>query len=306
MRHLDADTLMRQIDGLLADEAAEQVARHLAECQECRERRASVQAFATRLNTQWLGSRLRSVIPEEIGCPPPHELSRYFLGELDTADREQLQTHLDDCPRCRETISEMEEGFAALQKTDPLGARERVPTQSWVERLQAALGLMPWPGWAGATVAVCLAFLAGLLLRPMFSGPPEVPPGVEAIHVAKPAFLPRGELPALGIAPAVKPEAEKAFREAMAFYDAPDFPEKAIPKLKEAVSVDPGHDRAQFWLGIAYLLKEETTAAILPLKEAVRLAPGNREYKQYLVWAYLKIGATEKAFRLQTEVLQRR
>jgi tetratricopeptide (TPR) repeat protein len=199
----------------------------------------------------------------------------------------------------------MEEELTALERADPLGARAPVPTRSWVERLQAALGLMPWPAWAGATVAVGLAFVAGLLLRSIFTGPERLPPGLEALRLAKPVFTPPTEVPALGIAPAVKPEAETRFREAMAFYDAADFPDRAIPMLKEAVAIDPSHDRAQFWLGIAYLLKGETTAAIPPLEEAARLAPGNREYKHYLVWAYLTAGKAEEALRLQTEILQK-
>jgi tetratricopeptide (TPR) repeat protein len=112
--------------------------------------------------------------------------------------------------------------------------------------------------------------------------------------------------PALGIGAAVKPEAEGKFREAMAFHAAPDFSQRALPLLREAVALDPEYDQAQFWLGIAHLLKGEVTAAIPLLEEAVRLAPGSREYKQYLIWAYLKTGATEKALRLQTELLQPR
>lgn len=305
MSHVEAETLMRYADGLLGAEAEAELTRHLAECAECHKRAKAVQDFNDRLKTEWVGARLRAIIPEEWGCPPPDELSRYFLGESERADRRRLETHLEGCAHCRETVAEMERGYAILARADPLRAREPATAVPWWERLQAVLRPFPWPAWALATVAVGLAFMAGLLLYPVLLRPPDLLPHLETFRITKPPFTPPAELPALGIAPAYHPEADKRFREAMAFYDDPAFPEKAIPKLREAVTLDPRHEQAQFWLGIAYLLKDETTSAIPPLEEGVRLAPAKMEYKQYLVWAYLKVGQVEKALRLQTELLER-
>ncbi len=305
MSHVEAETLMQYVDGLLEVDMEAKLTHHLAECAECRGRAEAVRAFNDRLKTEWLGARLRAIIPEEWGCPAPDELSRYFLGESEAADRRRLEAHLAGCVHCRETVAEMERGYAILARADPLGARETAPAVPWWERLGSVLRPIPWPAWALGTVAVSLAFGAGLLLRPVLLGPPSLLPRVESFRIAKPPFIPSPELPAFGIAPAYHPEAEKRFQEAMAFYDDPAFPEKAIPKLHEAIAIDPRHDQAQFWLGIAYLLKGETRAAIGPLEEAVRLAPAKSEYKQYLVWAYLKVGQVEKALHLQTELLER-
>lgn len=305
MSHVEAETFMQYADGLLGAEAEAELTSHLAECAECRRRAEVVRAFNNRLKMEWLRARLRAIIPEEWGCPSPDELSRYFLGESEAADRRRLEAHLEACARCRETVAEMERGYTILARADPLGARETALVVPWWERFRVILRPIPRPAWALATVAVGLAFVAGLFLRPILIGPPSTLPGLETFRIAKPPFSPRAELPAFGIAPAYHPEAEKRFQEAMTFYNDPAFPEKAIPKLREAVTLDPHHEQAQFWLGISYLLKGETQEAIGPLEEAVRLAPGRNEYKQYLIWAYLKAGQVEKALRLQTEVLER-
>lgn len=306
MSHLDTDTLMRHADGLLEGEDAQEVAHHLASCQECRDKGNSIQTFAARLNTHWLGTRLRTILPQEWGCPSTEELGEYFLNEVSPAEREELQAHVERCSRCQEVLAEMEEGTATLGRADPLRVRKAVPGESWWDRLLEAVRPLPGPAWAGAAVAISLAFVAGLMLRPMRMAPSPTVPGMESYRIAKPPFTPSTEVPSFGIAPSVKPDADQRFREAMAFYAEPDFPDKAIPKLKEAVTLDPSHDRAQFWLGIAYLLKDEVRSGIPTLETAVALAPASREYRQYLLWAYLRVGEIDKALGLQTQVLERR
>jgi len=307
MNHLEAETLFRYQEGLLEDEVASQVRGHLAECRECRQRVQTVNTFDARLTAEWLRTRLGTIVPEEWGCPAPEEWSRLFLGEVaDEAGRRRLEGHLARCGRCRETVGEMEQVFQGLQQADPLATRRPSGEKPWWEWVRSLVGITPWPVWAGAMAAVAIAFVAGLITRDILFRPVILQPSREVIRIAKPAFTPEPELPAFGIAPVYKPEAERAFREAMAFYAGPDFPDKAIPRLRQAVAIDPAHDQAQFWLGIAYLLKNETKAAIRPLEEAARLAPGKAGYKQYLAWAYLKVGENEKALSLQTDLLNRR
>jgi tetratricopeptide (TPR) repeat protein len=307
MNHLDADSLFRYQEGLLEGEGASQVSGHLAECEGCRQRIEAVKTFDVRMTAEWLRTRLGTIVPEEWGCPAPEEWSRLFLGEVaDEAGRRRLESHLAGCGRCRETVGEMEEVFRGLQHADPLAARRPSGETPWWERVRSLVGITPWPMWAGATAAIAIAFVAGLLSREIIFRPVVLQPSREVIRIAKPAFIPQPELPAFGIAPMHKPEAQKVFREAMTFYAEPDFPDRAIPKLREAVAIDPAHDQAQFWLGIAYLLKNETKAAIPPLAEAARLAPWKAEYTQYLAWAYLKLGENEKALNLQTDLLKKR
>lgn len=306
MSHPENETLMRYAEGSLERADAESLADHLASCTECRERKNSMHAFAARLNAEWLGARLKKIIPQEWGCPSADELGRYFLDEIPPAEREQLGIHVEGCSRCKQLVAEMDEGTATLMEADPLRMNGGAPAGTWWERFCATFELLPAPAWAGAAVAVILVFITGVLLSPLLIGPSQLPSGVQPYRIAKPPFAPSAEIPAFGVAPSVKPEAEQRFREAMAFYAEPDFADKAIPKLKEAVMLDPRHDQAQFWLGVAYLLKGESAAAVPPLEEAVRLAQGKMEYKQYLVWAYLKTGEVDKALRLQTQILERR
>lgn len=306
MNHLEADTLFQYQEGLLEDEVDSQVRGHLAECEGCRQRIEAVKTFDAQMTAEWLKTRLGTIVPKEWGCPAPEEWSRLFLGEVaDEAEPHRLEGHLTACSCCRETVGEMEQAFRGLQHANPLATRQPSGETPWWERVRSLVGITPWPVWAGATVAIAIAFVAGLLAREIFFTPVVLQPPSEALRIAKPAFISRPELPAFGIAPAYKPEAEKVFREAMAFYAEPDFPEKAIPRLRQAVAIDPAHDQAQFWLGIAYLLKNETKAAIRPLEEAVRLTPGKTEYKQYLAWTYLKLGENEKALSLQTDLLRK-
>lgn len=306
MNHLEADSLFRYQEGLLEGEVASQVRGHLAECEGCRQRIDAVKTFDARMTAEWLRTRLGTVVPEEWGCPTPEEWSRLFLGEVaDGAEHRRIEGHLTACSRCRETVGEMEQAFRGLQRADPLTARRQSGETPWWEQVRSLVGITPWPVWAGATAAIAIAFVVGLLMHEILFTPVVLQPSREVIRIAKPAFIPQPELPAFGIAPAYKPEAEKVFREAMAFYAEPDFPDKAIPRLRQAVTIDPAHDQAQFWLGIAYLLKNETKAAIRPLEEAARLTPGKAEYKQYLAWAYLKLGENEKALSLQTDLLKK-
>lgn len=297
--------LMRHAEGLLRGADAEGVAGHLVSCQECREKGNSMHAFSARLNTEWIGERVKTLVPREWDCPSAEQLGRYFRDEAAPLERKRIQAHLDECRGCREVLTEMEDLTATLVRADPLRVRKAEAAGSWWERFRAALDLMPGPAWAAATVAVGLAFMAGLLLQPVLMGPSPSLLGVQTYQIAKPPFAISAEVPVFGIAPTVKPEADQRFREAMAFYAEPDFPDKAIPELKEAVTLDPSHDRAQFWLGVANLIKGDARSGIPPLEAAVRLAPAKPEYKQYLVWAYLKSGEVEKALAMQTDLLKR-
>jgi tetratricopeptide (TPR) repeat protein len=229
-------------------------------------------------------------------------LSGYFLGEIDRGQAHTYGRHIETCSRCRNILREMEQEATALARDDPLRSGERSTVRAWLEWLRAVVQPMPAPALVAASVVACLAFVAGLLVGPALVGRGQSSPEV---RIAKPPFTPSAESPALGVAPSVKPEAEQRFREAMTFHGQSDFADLAIPKLKQAVALDPRHEQAQFWLGTAYLLKGQAAAAVPALEEAVRLAPGKVQYKQYLIWAYLMVGKSREALRLQTEVLER-
>jgi len=89
----------------------------------------------------------------------------------------------------------------------------------------------------------------------------------------------------------------------MARYGEADFPQRAMPLLREAIAADPGNDQAQFWLGVVLLRDGRAADAIAPLEAAARLAPADRTYKGYLLYAYLQTGARHRAQALQQELL---
>ena len=221
--------------------------------------------FSRELDTEWFRQRLRS----GMGLPP-------------TIDEEELSR--------------------ALGQADPLA---EMPSRGWFEKIGDALGT--WPRRiAVAAMASALVVLGVVIDRSL----PISGPSVQSVELrvdTKQPPLPRFAVEPgvrLGISAPVKPESERRFQEAMSFYGAPDFGRRALPLLRAAVGADPGNDQAQFWLGVVLLLNGDTTDAIRVLEEAVRLGPGSTLYKKYLVYAYLRVGASEKALAVQTELLR--
>jgi tetratricopeptide (TPR) repeat protein len=182
-----------------------------------------------------------------------------------------------------------------IGRADPLS---QGPT-GWLADLRRILAV--WPGrLACATAALILLVVGGLVGRQFADTPPTA-----SVRVIPP--LPAYQSIAgarLGGAAPANPSADEKFRAAMAHHPSRDFAVRALPLLREAVSLDPGHDAAQFWLGVALLHVDRPAEAVGPLEQAVRLAPADREYKQYLLFAYFRTGAVAKASALLTELMR--
>jgi tetratricopeptide (TPR) repeat protein len=253
------------------------------------------QAFSRSLDEEWLRRRLQEIFPEGGRCPEPEELSAYASGLLGEESRRAIVVHLGECPDCAGLVREMERAAEMLEVSDPLSTARRGSTGVLRELLTF------WPARLALAGAACAVLVLGLVLGWMLTGPRELR---VTLLPPLPSYDAR-QLPSLGIGADVKPEADRRFRDAMALYGAPDFVRRALPLLREAVALDPEHELAQFWLGVALLREGRHGEAIAPLEAAVRLAPGSVIYKQYLAWAYLRTGATDKALVLQTELLKR-
>jgi len=198
-----------------------------------------------------------------------------------------------------------------LQKADPLReyAAETAPSRGdWKEALRALLRPAAWPAWTMATVAAMAIFAVGMLFASGCLAWGVIAPTELTAQMPKPALERHADgTLTLGIgATGAKPEAVALFREAMRFYDQPDFAERAVPFLERAVAADAQYEQPRFWLGICLLTQGRTSAAIPQLEEAARLAPGNVTYQHYLVWGYLKAGEYTKALAAQTRLLKRR
>jgi tetratricopeptide (TPR) repeat protein len=191
-----------------------------------------------------------------------------------------------------------------LGQADPLGDHTE---RGWFARIADAFDA--WPARLSLAGAACALIIIGVVighLAPLgpfggqtrvtgLSGAPETPP--------VPVYSPENKR-GLGMATSVKPESERRFQEAMAFYGTPDFARRAQPLLRAAITEDATNDQAQFWLGIALMLDGRDVDAVPALEEAVRLGPGSSLYRRYLLYAYLRTGAREKALALQTELLR--
>jgi tetratricopeptide (TPR) repeat protein len=182
----------------------------------------------------------------------------------------------------------------ALEEADPLGPAART---GWLSAIREALAA--WPARLVFAACACALLFLGIALGRISSGRPGHPAGIVPPKPAYTAEAPQG----LGIAPSTREGAERKFREAMAFYAAPDFPRKALPLLRASVQEDPSSDEAQFWLGVVLLLDGRSAEAVEPLEKAVSLAGASARYKHYLLFAYLQTGAVEKATALAAELL---
>ena len=225
-----------------------------------------------------------------------------FSRELDA---EWLRRRARNVVAASTPVIDEDELARALGQADPLGETAR---PGWLEMVSAALG--SWPARLSLAGAACALVLVGIILGRLapvgqlyqgvrvgqFRGATDVQPPV-------PVYTPE-RTPRLGMMASVKPESDRQFHEAMAFYGNPDFPARALPLLRAAVTEDPFNDQAQFWLGIALLLQGKDAEAVPVLEEATRLGPGSVLYKRYLVYAYLRTGASEKALALQMELLR--
>jgi tetratricopeptide (TPR) repeat protein len=218
----------------------------------------------------------------------PHDFDAFARRLDDEWRRERLRQAVPPPVGASAEVELLE----ALERADPLGA-----TGGWMRSA--------WPWRLAFAGVACACLVLGLVIGRATTDRPLARGGIPPVPVQTPDYTP-GTRTALGIGAPVRPESERKFLEAMAFYGSPDFAAKAAPALREAVALDRANDQAQFWLGVTLLLRDRAAEAVPPLEEAVRLAPASVPYKQYLVYAYLRTGDTARALRVQTELLKRR
>ena len=207
------------------------------------------------------------------------------------------------------TPSEQATLLEELERADPLAP---VVQRRWLVAVREAFwvreAFRTWPGRMAFAAAACALLVIGFVVGLATTGPSTSRVALKetpATPIEMPEYKPDAGGRALGIGAPARPESERKFREAMAFYNTPEFPSRALPLLREAVALDGSNDRAQFWLGVTLLLYGKSAPAIPPLEEATRLAPASTVYKQYLLFAHLRSGDVAKALRVQTELMKR-
>jgi hypothetical protein len=103
------------------------------------------------------------VVAPVSGCSAMR-IRRLLAGELSEADREEVQAHLDSCPRCQRTVEEVQREREALQRDVPFsafaaGVAEKLASKRRAPRFAART--------SGLAAAAAILIVAGVfVLRP--------------------------------------------------------------------------------------------------------------------------------------------
>ncbi len=125
MAHLTEDRISMILDGV-DDEVSRE---HIATCPDCQKRVEEARHIEMALNQQLFRQ----------DCPPPHQLTDYFIGIVDVEDRKKIDDHLSRCVSCREELATlakfMEEGDQRPVASTKEGKMVRPPVDYFVARL---------------------------------------------------------------------------------------------------------------------------------------------------------------------------
>lgn len=215
---------------------------------------------------------------------------KYLLGQLSEAEQKAFEQHYFECQRCFDELQTYRALQAELKQTATVIQREPI--------VQRAVSL--WT-WAAAATAVLLVVGIGYWLEPR--RPPSAPPSATTIKTAPNVERPPvTRVPSLSELAEVRPpnytpailrgasdEATLRFHEAMLHYVKNDY-SGAIPGLHAASRLNSKAPDISFFLGICYLLTDQTDSAIAQLRRTVALgdSPYLEETRFYLAKAYVR------------------
>lgn len=217
----------------------------------------------------------------------------YLLDRLTESERDEFEKHYFECESC----------FVQLQTGLMLQAElRREPSAR--SPVGGALQRRMW-AWTPAFAVIALLLVAGIWRS---SARKQVPPQVssspskaspEVTAQSQPSSPPAPSFEELArvqppvynavVLRGVEDKAQQTFRDAMQRYAKGDY-SNAIPGLRAAVKADPRTARFNFYLGVCYLLTDQTDAAVLSLHKTISL--GDPSYSGlahfYLAKAYLR------------------
>ena len=234
---------------------------------------------------------------------------KYLLGRLTEAEQGAFELHFFECERCFEEVESLRMLQTELRRAAPaIRAEASKPGQS----------VWRWAWAPAAALAVLVISVGWWVWRPRVV--PLQPPAVVQVPTPKPA--PRASVLSLAELAQVRPpqyvpvvlrgaedDATQRFRSAMRHYVRGDYA-AAIPGLRAASKLNPQAPDINFFLGICYLLTDQTDAAIKQLRRTAALgdSPYLEETHFYLAKCSLRKGdlraarnELEKTIRLQGE-----
>lgn len=228
-------------------------------------------------------------------------VERYLAGSLSPEQRESFEDHYFACEQC----------FAAVQAQRAL--------QAELSASAAEIRVMPAPhrralSWKVAMAAAAAVILTVLGIRwgnkPDLSPPaPSTPPAQTARSTpVEPSLVELARFDPPIYTPVVlrgaQYEASSKFRGAMKQYQKRDYTH-AITGLRAAARRNAQEPDTIFFLGVSYLLADQTDAGIEVLRHAVALGdtPYLEESHYYLAKAFLRKGDLAAARRELQQVV---
>ena len=192
---------------------------------------------------------------------------RYLLGQLSETDQEAYELHYFECARCFEEL----QTHQALQ-TELKRSAASIRTESLPQRIV-------WH-WVWAPLAAMAILIVGLRVWQGLRHPSITAGSQVTVQQQEPSHSSVSSLTALG---AIEPpryvpvalrgnedEATRKFQLAMQGYLKGNYA-AAILGLRAALKLDPDATDARFYLGICYLLTDQTDRATAELRQTIAL-----------------------------------
>jgi len=212
---------------------------------------------------------------------------KYLLGQLSETEQESFEKHFFECGRCFEEV----ETYRALQaelkhaapaiRGEPAMRPHRLWRWAWAPAAAVAMLALGF-GWWMWRPGVAPVKSPAIVVKPTAPQPASVPSLIELAQVRPPDYVPstlRG----------AEDEATQRFRAAMRHYVKGDYA-AAIPGLRASLKLDPQAIETNFFLGICYLMTDQTDAAIERLRRTVALgdSPYLEDAHLYLAKCHLR------------------
>ena len=222
-------------------------------------------------------------------------VEKYLTSRLSAPEQEAFEEHYFSCSRCFDSV----EIYRALQA--------ELKEAASAIRAEPLPRVIPWRwAWAAGVATVAAVVTLVVWLRPparelaprapvAVTPAPSSPSLTELARVEPPPYVPatlRG----------AADQATQRFRAGMQHYVKADF-RGALPDLRAAAKLNPKAPEIQFFLGICYLITEQTDRSIAHLRATVALGdtPYLEEAHFYLGKAFLR----QKDIGAAQDVLQR-
>ncbi len=252
---------------------------------------------------------------------------RYVLGQMSEPEQADFEAHYFECQDCFATVQALQSAQGVLRERDSVPTQRRAArarfTVAWVGLAAAATiaALLLWSPWRQADRQPPAPSVAQQTPPPSPSTPSvvEQPPATAQQPPVHPPTRPAITLDALAMVtppPYIpfstrgrtdqQPAQAEAFAVAMKRYAAKDY-RAAAAGLQPIVDAQPDAIHAQFFLGISYLMQDDTAkaTAVLDRVAASGIAPFADEAHFYLAKAALRTHDLDRAERELTLAQQR-